>query len=130
MAAATPPHAPSRRTGSREARARLARRACRRPGQAPAGRCRGAVSWWASIISPRNALAMKVLILGAGVIGTCTAWYLTRQGHEVTVIERRDGAGLETSFANGGSSSVWPPGPRAPPAAPSTIIQMISRDDA
>ena len=48
---------------------------------------------------------MKVLILGAGVIGTTTAWYLTERGHEVTVVERREGAGLETSFANGGQVS-------------------------
>ena len=40
---------------------------------------------------------MKVLVLGAGVIGTSTAWYLTQQGHEVTVVDRREGAGLETS---------------------------------
>ena len=73
---------------------------------------------------------MKVLILGAGVIGTCTAWYLTRQGHEVTVIERRDGAGLETSFANGGQISVCHAEPWANPDAPGKILQWIWRDDA
>lgn len=49
---------------------------------------------------------MKVLVLGAGLIGTATAWYLSLQGHEVTVVDRREGAGLETSFANGGQISV------------------------
>jgi len=45
---------------------------------------------------------MKVIVLGAGVIGTTTAWYLARAGHDVEVVERRDGPGLETSYANGG----------------------------
>ena len=61
---------------------------------------------------------MKVLVLGAGVIGTSTAWYLTRQGHEVTVIDRREGAGLESSFANGGQISVCHAEPWANPGAP------------
>ena len=42
---------------------------------------------------------MKILVLGAGVIGTSTAWYLAGHGHEVTVVDRREGPGLETSFA-------------------------------
>ncbi len=73
---------------------------------------------------------MKVLILGAGVIGTSTAWYLTQHGHEVTVIDRRDGAGLETSFANGGQISVCHAEPWANPDAPGKILQWIWRDDA
>ena len=60
---------------------------------------------------------MKVLVLGAGVIGTTTAWYLTQQGHEVTVVDRREGAGLETSFANGGQISVCHAEPWANPGA-------------
>ena len=73
---------------------------------------------------------MKVLILGAGVIGTSTAWYLTQHGHEVTVIDRREGAGLETSFANGGQISVCHAEPWANPGAPGKILQWIWRDDA
>ena len=73
---------------------------------------------------------MKVLVLGAGVIGTCTAWYLTEAGHEVTVVERRDGPGLETSFANGGQISVCHAEPWANPDAPLKILQWIWRDDA
>jgi D-amino-acid dehydrogenase len=73
---------------------------------------------------------MKVLILGAGVIGTSTAWYLAQQGHEVTVVERREGAGLETSFANGGQISVCHAEPWANPGAPGKILQWIWRDDA
>jgi D-amino-acid dehydrogenase len=73
---------------------------------------------------------MKVLVLGAGVIGTTTAWYLAEQGHEVTVIDRREGPGLETSFANGGQISVCHAEPWANPDAPAKILQWIWRDDA
>ena len=73
---------------------------------------------------------MKVLILGAGVIGVSTAWYLTQHGHEVTVIDRREGAGLETSFANGGQISVCHAEPWANPDAPGKILQWLWRDDA
>jgi D-amino-acid dehydrogenase len=73
---------------------------------------------------------MKVLVLGAGVIGTSTAWYLTQLGHEVTVIDRRDGAGLETSFANGGQVSACHAEPWANPGAPAQILRWLWRDDA
>ena len=73
---------------------------------------------------------MKFLILGAGVIGTSTAWYLLEAGHEVTVVDRREGAGLETSFANGGQISVCHAEPWANPEAPLKILQWIWRDDA
>ena len=58
---------------------------------------------------------MKVLVLGAGVIGTTTAYYLARAGHEVTGLDRQAGVGRETSFANAGQVS---PGYAAPWAAP------------
>ena len=61
---------------------------------------------------------MKILVLGAGVIGTSTAWYLAARGHEVTVVDRREGAGLETSFANGGQISACHAEPWANPGAP------------
>ena len=48
---------------------------------------------------------MKVVILGAGVIGVTSAYYLAKAGFEVTVIERQPGAGLETSFTNAGEVS-------------------------
>src|SRR5687768_3130186 len=76
------------------------------------------------------ACAMKVLVLGAGVIGTSTAWYLTEQGHEVTVVDRREGAGMETSFANGGQISVGHAEPWANPDAPAKILRWLWRDDA
>ena len=73
---------------------------------------------------------MKVLVLGAGVIGTSTAWYLTQQGHQAFVLDRRDAPGMETSFANGGQISVCHAEPWANPDAPSKILQWIWRDDA
>ncbi len=45
---------------------------------------------------------MRIVILGAGVIGVTSAWYLAQAGHEVEVIDRQPGPALETSFANAG----------------------------
>jgi len=73
---------------------------------------------------------MKVLVLGAGVIGTSTAWYLVGAGHEVTVVDRREAAGMETSFANGGQISVSHAEPWANPEAPLKILQWLWRDDS
>jgi len=58
---------------------------------------------------------MKVVVLGSGVIGVTTAWYLARRGAQVTVFDRQAGPGLETSFANAGQIS---PGYSTPWAAP------------
>jgi D-amino-acid dehydrogenase len=58
---------------------------------------------------------VKVLVLGAGVIGVTTAYYLAQDGHEVTVLDRQPGAGLEASFANAGNVC---PGYATPWAAP------------
>ena len=65
---------------------------------------------------------MKIVILGAGVIGTSTAYYLAKAGHEVTVIERQSGAALETSFANAGEVS---PGYSAPWAGPGVPMKAV-----
>jgi D-amino-acid dehydrogenase len=75
-------------------------------------------------------MRMKVVVLGAGVIGTTSAWFLAKSGHEVTVIERRGGAGLETSFANGGQISVSHAEPWANPSAPLKIMKWLAREDA
>lgn len=48
---------------------------------------------------------MNVTILGAGVVGVTSAWYLAKAGHKVTVIDRQPAAALETSFANAGEVS-------------------------
>jgi D-amino-acid dehydrogenase len=73
---------------------------------------------------------MKVIVLGAGVIGTTSAWYLARAGHEVEIVDRREGAGLETSFANGGQVSVCHAEPWANPGAPAKILKWLLREDA
>lgn len=65
---------------------------------------------------------MHIAVIGSGVIGTTTAWYLSRQGHRVTVLDRQDGAALETSFANAGQIS---PGYATPWAAPGVPLKAI-----
>ncbi|MDQ5849931.1 MAG: D-amino acid dehydrogenase [Pseudomonadota bacterium] len=73
---------------------------------------------------------MKVIVLGAGVVGVAGAWYLAAAGHEVTVIERRAGPGLETSFANGGQISAGHAEPWASPAVVPKILRWLGREDA
>jgi D-amino-acid dehydrogenase len=73
---------------------------------------------------------MKVIVLGAGVVGVTSAWFLAKAGHEVTVIERRHAAALETSFANGGQISVSHAEPWANPGAPLKVLKWLAREDA
>jgi D-amino-acid dehydrogenase len=73
---------------------------------------------------------MKVTVLGAGVTGIASAWFLRQAGHEVTVIDRQPGAGLETSFANGGQVSVSHAEPWANPGAPLKVLKWLMREDA
>ncbi|RZN28768.1 D-amino acid dehydrogenase [Bradyrhizobium sp. Leo121] len=65
---------------------------------------------------------MKVIILGSGVIGVTSAYYLARAGHEVTVVDRQPKPALETSFANAGEVS---PGYSSPWAGPGVPIKAI-----
>lgn len=65
---------------------------------------------------------MRVVVLGSGVVGVTSAWYLRQQGHEVTVIDREPDAALETSAANAGQIS---PGYAAPWAAPGVPLKAI-----
>jgi len=73
---------------------------------------------------------MHVIVLGAGITGVTTAWYLSQAGFEVSVIDRQPEAALETSFANGGQISVSHPEPWANPAAPMTVLRWLGRQDA
>jgi len=72
---------------------------------------------------------MHVLVLGSGVIGVSSAWYLSRAGFDVTIVDREPGPALETSFANAGQIS---PGYAAPWAAPGVPLKalkwLFSRD--
>ena len=65
---------------------------------------------------------MKVLVLGGGVIGVTSAYYLAKAGHEVELVDRQSGPALETSFGNAGEVS---PGYSAPWAGPGVPIKAI-----
>jgi D-amino-acid dehydrogenase len=69
--------------------------------------------------------AMKVIVLGAGVVGITSAWYLARAGHEVEVIDRQPAAGLETSFANAGQVSFGYTSPWAAPGVPLKAVKWM-----
>ncbi|TSA14755.1 MAG: D-amino acid dehydrogenase [Betaproteobacteria bacterium] len=73
---------------------------------------------------------MKIAVLGAGVVGVSSAWYLSRAGHEVTLIDRQDSAAAETSFANGGQISTSHAEPWANPSTPRQILKWLGREDA
>jgi len=73
---------------------------------------------------------MRILVLGAGVVGVTAAWYLAEDGHEVTVVDRQSGPALETSFANGGQVSASHAEPWANPDAPRKILKWLGREDA
>ena len=75
--------------------------------------------------SPRN-----IVVIGAGIIGVTTAYLLAREGHSVTVVEREDGPGLETSFANGGQLSAGEAAPWAGPGVPLQALKWLGRTDA
>ena len=73
---------------------------------------------------------MRVTVLGAGVVGVTSAWYLAADGHEVTVIERQPQPAQETSFANGGQISVSHAEPWANPQAPLKALKWMGHEDA
>lgn len=68
---------------------------------------------------------MKIAILGGGVIGVTSAWYLAQAGHEVTLIERQDGPALETSFGNAGEISPGYASPWAAPGIPAKAMKWL-----
>jgi len=73
---------------------------------------------------------MRIAVFGAGLIGVTSAWYLRQAGHEVKVIDRRDGPGLETSFANGGQISADHAAPWAGPGVPLQALKWMLHEDA
>ena len=72
----------------------------------------------------------RVLVLGAGILGVHTAWFLRQRGFEVTVVDRQPGPALETSFANGSQISVSQSDPWASPHAPFKILKWLGQEDA
>jgi D-amino-acid dehydrogenase len=68
---------------------------------------------------------MRVLILGSGIIGTTSAYYLAKQGHDVTVIDRQNSVALETSHANAGQLSYSFSSPWAAPGLPLSLIKWM-----
>ncbi len=73
---------------------------------------------------------MRILVLGAGVVGTTTAWYLSKAGLEVEVVDRRPAAGLETSYANGAQISACHNEPWATPATVMKALAWLGQEDA
>jgi D-amino-acid dehydrogenase len=73
---------------------------------------------------------MRVIVLGAGLLGVSSAYFLQQLGHDVTVIDRQATPGAETSFANGGQISVSHAEPWANPGAPLKLLQWLGKEDA
>lgn len=73
---------------------------------------------------------MKVIVLGAGLLGVTSAYFLRQQGHDVTVIDRQATPAAETSFANGGQISVSHAEPWANPDAPLKVLKWLGQEDA
>ena len=74
--------------------------------------------------------ARHVAVLGGGVVGVASAWYLARSGCRVTLIERRSGAGLETSFANGSLITPSMSDPWAAPGIPMLMLKWVGRESS
>ncbi|WP_237172984.1 D-amino acid dehydrogenase [Paracandidimonas lactea] len=73
---------------------------------------------------------MKVAVLGSGIIGVSTAWWLRQAGHDVVVIDREPGPAQGATRAIGGHVSVSGAGPWANPQAPLQLLRWLFRDDA
>ena len=73
---------------------------------------------------------MHVIIIGAGVQGIATAWYLQQYGCAVTVVERNSHAGMESSYGNGGGLTTSAPEPWNAPGIHKVLLQSLGRKDA
>ncbi len=73
---------------------------------------------------------MHVVVLGAGVAGLSSAYYLARDGHQVTVVERSSGVALATSYANGAQLSYSYVVPLAGPGVLPKIPPWLMRPDS
>jgi D-amino-acid dehydrogenase len=73
---------------------------------------------------------MKIIVLGAGLLGVTSAYFLRQQGHDVSVVDRQASPAAETSFANGGQISVSHAEPWANPGAPMKVLKWLGKEDA
>lgn len=73
---------------------------------------------------------MRTIVLGSGLLGVSSAYFLSQLGHEVTVVDRQATPAAETSFANGGQISVSHAEPWANPGAPIKLLQWLGKEDA
>lgn len=73
---------------------------------------------------------MRIVVLGAGVVGITSAWYLTRDGHDVTVVDRLAGPGQGTSYGNAGGVCPGFAGPWAAPGMPLKALRWMFQDQA
>ena len=73
---------------------------------------------------------MRIIVLGSGLLGVSSAYYLSQQGHDVTVVDRQSTPAAETSFANGGQISVSHAEPWANPGAPFKVLKWLGKEDA
>ena len=73
---------------------------------------------------------MKVAVLGAGLLGVTSAWFLRQNGHDVVVIDKEKDVAMESSFANGGQISVSQSEPWANPYAPIKILKWLGSEKA
>jgi len=73
---------------------------------------------------------MHVIIIGAGLLGTTTAYFLAESGHQVTVLDRAEAVASETSFANGGILHASYAAPWNGPGLPGQVLRWLGRRDA
>ena len=73
---------------------------------------------------------MTTIVLGAGAVGTATAWYLRKAGHDVVLVERQTEAAMETSWGNGGVIHASEVEPWSQPGMPMKIIKWLGKENA
>ena len=73
---------------------------------------------------------MKIVVVGSGLIGLSTAYFLAKSQHDVVVIERQSGPALETSFANGGLLTPSLSDPWNAPGVASKMLSWLGREDS
>src|SRR5690348_17758469 len=75
-------------------------------------------------------MAQTALVIGGGILGVSTAWYLAERGVEVTLLERREGTALETSLANGGLITPSQSDPWNGPGTFTHLLAWLGREDS